>query len=94
MVATARRDWLQEKGGEFSLTDPGREIVEGVYELCDRLSEKINALSDLKMSHLRRLSDLVIDKIKELPELLSKPAFKLNLLFEGCLDRPLIVQLC
>lgn len=93
MNAAARHGWLYQEGGEFGLTDPGLEIVEGLYDLCDRLYPKINALSDPEMVRLRYLSDRVIDKIKQLREPVEKPALELNLLFERCLNRPLIVQL-
>ena len=91
MNAAVRHGWLFHEGGKFGLTDSGREIVDGLNELCDRLYDNIKVLSDPEMARLRHLSDLVIQKIKQQP--VEKPAFKLKLLFGRSLNRPLIVQL-
>lgn len=91
MNAAVNHGWLYQERGEFGLTDSGREIVEGLNELCDRLYAKTKVLSDPEMARLRYISDLVIEKIKQQP--VEKPAFKLKLLFGRFLDRPLIVQL-
>ena len=91
MNAAVKHGWLYHERGKFGLTDSGREIVEGLNELCDRLYAKIKVLSDPEMARLRYISDLVIEKIKQQP--VEKPAFKLKLLFGRYLDRPLIVQL-
>jgi len=91
MNAAVRHGWLYHEGGEFGLTDSGREIVDGLNELCDRLYAKTKVLSDPEMARLRHLSDLVIQKIKQ--QQVEKPAFKLKMLFGRYLGRPLIVQL-
>jgi DNA-binding MarR family transcriptional regulator len=93
MNAAVSHGWLYQEGGKFGLTESGREIVEGLNELCDRLYAKITLLSDLEMARLRYLSDQVIEKIIQQPEPIKKPAFNLKLLFGHCLKRPLIVQL-
>jgi hypothetical protein len=91
--AAARRGWLHEEDGKFNLTKSGYEVVEGVYELGDRLYAKIEALTDPEMAQLRSLSDCVIGKIKELPEPPKKLAFELSLNFDRGVKTPLIVRI-
>ncbi len=92
MTAAARRGWLYEDRGWFGLTNQGREIVEGVYELGDRLYGKIRALAGSELERLIFLSDCVIDQIKQLSEPARKPSFELSLLFDRGMEMPLIVQ--
>lgn len=92
MYAATQRGWLHEKKGGFGLTDAGREIVEGMYELGDRLHAKMETLTDPEMERLLSLSDSVIVKIKRLPAPARKPAFELSLLYERGASTPRIVQ--
>ena len=92
MRAAARRGWLYEVDGKFGLTIGGLEVVEGVYELGDRLCAKIGVLGDLEMARLQSFLDAVIDEIKLLSEPGCKPAYKLSLRFDRGDCRPYIVQ--
>jgi DNA-binding MarR family transcriptional regulator len=92
MMAAARRGWLYGENGKFGLTDEGREVVEGIYELGDRLYAKIKALTGPEMSRLLSLSDRVLRTIKKLPDPAERPAFELSLLFDRGVDTPPIVQ--
>jgi len=92
MTAAARRGWLYEESGGFGLTSAGREIVEGVYELGDRLYAKIRTLAGAELERLLFLSDCLIVKIKGLSEPAHKPAFGLSLLFDRGVAIPHIVQ--
>jgi hypothetical protein len=92
MKAAAQRGWLQEKDGSFGLTDAGREVVEGMYELGGRLLAKIKTLPYPEMVYLLSLFDRVINAIKELPEPAKKPTFALSSRFDRGVNAPLIVQ--
>ncbi|MFC1996776.1 hypothetical protein ACFLXI_04110 [Chloroflexota bacterium] len=94
LSATARRGWLQEEDGNFYLTNGGREIVEGVYELSDRLCAKIKTLTVPEIVRLLSQHDRIIEKIKQLPEPLRKPAFEFSLHFDRDKCAPPIVQVC
>ena len=93
MNAAVSHGWLYQEEDKYGLTESGREIVEGLNELCDRLYAKIKVLSDPEMACLRYLSDRVIEKTIQQPEPIKKPTFNMKLLFGRCLDRPLIVQI-
>lgn len=92
LMAAARRGWLCDEKGEFALTDAGREVVEGVYDLGDRLYAKIKALNNYEMQRLLFLSDCVINNIEKLPVPSRKPAFTLSLRFHRDRFTPLIVR--
>jgi hypothetical protein len=93
LMAAESRGWLFHENEKYGLTDPGHEIIEGIYELCDRLYAKINTLPDSKMEQLVELSDRLIFSIQELDEPKDKPAFELSMIFVGCQERSLVVQL-
>ena len=91
MMATVQRGWLYEENEKFGLTAPGREIIEGMYELGDRLQAKVTALTQPEMGYLLSLFNRVIGQIKRLSDPERKPAFKLSLLFDrGSFTVPLV----
>jgi hypothetical protein len=75
------------------VTNAGREVVEGMYELGDRLHAKIKTLTRPEMERLLSLFDGVIANIKGLPQPAQKTAFKLSLLFDRGVATPGIVQI-
>jgi hypothetical protein len=84
MLAAAGRGWLRdEKGGNFCLTDPGCEVIEGIYELCGSLYLKFQTLPDQEIRQVTNISDRVVASIKELDELDQKSAFELSLIYIG-----------